>query len=319
MLVLTAQQTRTFAPMSQIIEGLRQAFSSEHIAPPRQIAKVPGGSGERLFLAMSAFDVDGAAAVKLVSVFPDNAPRGLPTIQASVIAFSNEGTPIAVLDGTTITHVRTGAASALASSYLSREDSSRLVIVGTGALAPAMAEAHCAVRSFRQVTICGRRLDRVQATVQSVRKRIDPSIEVVPADSIEDAARGADVISCCTSSPFPVLKGVWLKSGTFVDLVGSFSPSKRESDDDVVRHARIFVDTFEGAFSEAGDILDPLARGVIGRDRVEGELKDLVLERATGRKDPHETIVFKSVGTAIEDLAAARIIISNAMQASASP
>jgi ornithine cyclodeaminase len=116
-------------------------------------------------------------------------------------------------------------------------------------------------------------------------------------------------VSCATSSATPVLEGKWLKPGTFVDLVGSFSPSKREADDEVVRRSRLFVDTFEGALSEAGDLLDPLARGVIDRKRIEGELADLVCGRVRGRANAEEIITFKSVGTALEDLAAARLVV----------
>ena len=124
----------------------------------------------------------------------------------------------------------------------------------------------------------------------------------------------ADIVCCATSSATPVLRGQWLKPGTFVDLVGGFTPSRREADDDVVRHARIFVDTFAGALVEAGDILEPLARGVIARERIEAELADLVCGRARGRVSGEEITVFKSVGTAIEDLAAARLVVDAALQ-----
>jgi alanine dehydrogenase len=311
MLFLRAEEIRDLVSMPPLIDALETAFRTESVIPPRQVVDVPGGAG-RLFLGMPAFDRNGAGVVKLATVFPDNAKQGLPTIQAAIVVLSESGTPVALLDGTTVTQLRTGAASALASKYLSRADSSHLVIVGTGALAPAMAAGHCAVRPMKRVSVCGRNAERAAATARAIRARIDSSIEVLVAESVERAAATADVISCSTSSATPVVMGRWLRPGTFVDLVGSFSPKKRESDDDVVRRSRIFVDTFEGALSEAGDILDPLARGVIERARIEGELADLVHGRVRGRARDDELIVFKSVGTALEDLAAARLIVNAA-------
>jgi ornithine cyclodeaminase len=265
---------------------------------------------------MPAFDAEGGGVVKLATVFPDNPANELPTIQAAIVVFSKTGAPIALLDGAIVTKLRTGAASALASTYLSREDSARLAMFGTGALTPYMVLAHCAARPITRVSICGRHPQRATATAAAVRAIVGTHIEVLVPQSIEKAVAAADIVSCATSSANPVLAGKWLKPGTFVDLVGSFSPAKRETDDDVVLRSRIFVDTFEGAFSEAGDILDPIKRGVIDRNRVEGELTDLVCGRATGRANPEEITLFKSVGTAIEDLAASQLIVAAAARIS---
>jgi ornithine cyclodeaminase/alanine dehydrogenase-like protein (mu-crystallin family) len=261
---------------------------------------------------MPAFDPEGGGIVKLASVFPGNRNSGLPTIQAAIVVFSANGTPTAILDGAVITRRRTGAASALASTFLSCADSSHLLIIGTGALAPSMAEAHCAVRPITHVSVWGRNAARADAAVAAIRTIIAPHIDVTVAPALEAAVAHANIISCCTSSASPVLAGRWLRPGTFVDLVGSFSPSKRESDDDVVGRARIFVDTFEGAFAEAGDVLEPLARGVIHRERVEAQLADLVTGHASGRVGRDEIIVFKSVGTALEDLAAVGLLMASA-------
>jgi ornithine cyclodeaminase len=261
---------------------------------------------------MPAFDQKGVAAVKLVTYFPDNPARQLPTLQSSIVLFSETGTPIALLDGTSVTHLRTGAASALASRYLSRANSAHLVVVGTGALAPSMAAAHCTVRPITQISVWGRRSERAAETAAVIRSLVSSEIEILVSDSLEQAISTADIISCATSSSTPLLAGRWLRPGTFVDLVGSFSPSKRESDDEVIRRSRIFVDTFEGALAEAGDILDPLCRGVIDKKQIEGELCDLVSGRVVGRSSDDEIILFKSVGTAIEDLAASRMVITAA-------
>lgn len=252
MLVLNAEEIRALAPLPRVIEYLEQAFRAECVVPARQVATMPGGAGERLFVSMPAFDRKGGAAVKLATVFPDNQAKGLPTIQAAIVVFSETGAPLALLDGTIVTQLRTGAASALASTYLSRADSSHLVIIGTGALAPTMAAAHCAVRPITRVSVWGRRSERASATAGAIRLLVSHDIQVLVPNSIEEAVAMADIVSCATSSPTPVLGGKWLKPGTFVDLAGSFSPSKREADDEVVRRSRIFVDTFEGVLAEAG-------------------------------------------------------------------
>ncbi len=310
MRVIGADEVRARADLPRLIESLEQAFRSAAAIPQRQILPLPGGRGDGQFLVMPAFDPDGSAAIKLVTFLPENASRGLPTVQAAIVAFSSEGTPVAVLDGTMVTRIRTAAASALASKYLSRADSSRLTVVGTGALAPWMAAAHAAMRPLDRIDVWGRRPDRVAATIGAIREIVTRRITVLAASGLEESVRAADIVTCATSSPTPLVAGRWLKSGSFVDLVGSFSPYTREADDDVVRRARIFVDTFEGALTEAGDLVDPIARGVIDRGRIEGELADLVTGRVIGRRTAEEITLFKSVGTALEDLAATQLLLA---------
>jgi ornithine cyclodeaminase/alanine dehydrogenase-like protein (mu-crystallin family) len=225
-----------------------------------------------------------------------------------MIVFSETGTPVAVLDATLMTKLRTAAASALASKYLSRQNSSNLLVMGTGALAPYMALAHCAVRPITRVSVWGRRPDRVAHTLNAIQG-FCADAHVEPATAIESAVTAADIISCSTRSVTPILAGRWLSDGTFVDLVGSFTPNARESDDEVMRRARIVVDTRQGSLTEAGDIIDPLTRGVITRESIQGDLSELVRGCFPGRRDDLEITLFKSVGTAIEDVAVARLII----------
>jgi alanine dehydrogenase len=308
--LIDADQIRALVNMPELIERLRAAFKEGHAAPPRQIVPVPGGAGDRLMLFMPAFAADGGGVVKLASIFPDNARSGAPTIQGALVVFSNAGAPVAVMDAAAVTQLRTAAASALASSYLSRADSNRLVVIGTGALAPYMALAHANVRPLQWIGVWGRNYERAAATAAHISRLVRPTIEVVPVEQLERAVRAADIISCVTSSTEPVLQGRWLKPGAFVDLVGSFSPHKRETDDEAVQRARIFVDTFEGALNEAGDLLDPMARGAIDRTRIEAELADLVASRKVGRLNDNEITLFKSVGVALEDLAAAQCVLA---------
>src|SRR5438132_8307075 len=163
MLVLSEREIISLAPMPRLVDCLEKEFRGKSVVPQRQVVKMPGGKGERLFLSMPAFAEDGGAAVKVVTYFPDNPAARRPAIQATIIVFSETGAPVAILDGTTVTQLRTGAASALASKYLSRADSSHLVIIGTGALPPSMAAAHCAVRPITRVSVWGRRPERANA------------------------------------------------------------------------------------------------------------------------------------------------------------
>lgn len=299
---------RALAPMPALIDAIADAFRDSCTAPPRAIITAPGAAG--LLVSMPAFDSSGTCAVKLATLYSANLSAGLPTVQGIIVLFSGHGTPEAVLDGTSVTKLRTGAASALASRYLSRENSSHLLVIGTGALAPIMALAHCVVRPIKRISIWGRTTERAVGAL-NVIKSLVRDIEVSVVESVDMAVQTADIITCATSSPTPVLPGRLLQPGTFVDLVGSFSPQTREADDEVVVRSRIFVDTREGALCEAGDLLDPLERGVIKREHIVGTLSELVLGRVKGRADPDEITLFKSVGSAIEDLAAAKLILEN--------
>ena len=297
-------------PPARLVAALRAAFAAGHVCPPRQMLPLPGGAAAGWCLLMPAFSRRGGGAVKLVTVLPDNARRGHPTVQGVVVLFSPQGTPVAVLDGTVLTRLRTAAASALASTFLSRPDSTHLVIIGTGALAPYMAAAHAAVRPLRRISVCGRSAASAAAAAATIRARIGGAVQVHDCTAPCEVVADADIVCCVTSSATPVLEGKWLREGAFVDLVGSFTPDTREADDAVVRDARIFADTFAGVLAEAGDILDPLARGVISRGQLEAELADLASGRHAGRASARERTVFKSVGTAIEDLAAAEAVVA---------
>ena len=200
-------------------------------------------------------------------------------------------------------------ASALASGYLSRPDCERLLMVGTGALAPYLILAHAAVRPICNVLIWGRSPDKAAR----LAKRLDrPDFRVAATDDLEAAARGAQVISCATLSEEPLIRGDWLQPGQHLDLVGAFRPDMRESDDAAIRRARVFVDTREGALAEAGDIVQPIKSGVLDPADVAGDLFDLTRGERAGRRFYDQITLFKSVGTALEDLAAAELAAERA-------
>jgi ornithine cyclodeaminase len=267
-----------------------------------------------LMPAWTAAAKDGAyLGVKIVSVYPGNAARGLPSVSGTYLLMRGEtGEPLAVIDGQALTLWRTAAASALAASYLARQDSRRLVMVGAGALAPNLIAAHASVRPIAEVLVWNRNPQRAEELAATL---FDRPYSVRATTDVESAVRRADIVSCATLSSDPLVKGAWLKPGTHLDLVGAFTPKMRESDDEAVRRARIFVDTRAGALKEAGDIVQPLAAGIIRDSDIAGDLFELCCGRVAGRQSAEEITLFKSVGTALEDLAAAGLAYASANSA----
>ncbi|HEY3812490.1 MAG TPA: ornithine cyclodeaminase family protein [Caulobacteraceae bacterium] len=292
----------------RLIEALRHAFVEAAPALPRAVLDLPGDAKARL-VTMPAWG-GAAGAVKIATIFPDNpAHRAKPAIQAVVILFDGQtGAPRAIADGSEITLRRTAAASALAADYLARPEASTLLMIGTGALAPHLVGAHAAVRAIRRVEIWGRSPEKARAVAAAVAA-VRPDLEVAASNDRAASCARADIVCCATAAATPVLEGGWLSPGVHVDLVGGFSAHTREADDAVVLGARIVVDTRAGALHEAGDLLIPLGAGVIGAADIVGELADLCSGRVRGRTSPDQVTVFKSVGAALEDLAAMQLLL----------
>jgi ornithine cyclodeaminase/alanine dehydrogenase-like protein (mu-crystallin family) len=300
----TAAEVHAALPYPELVEALRAAFAEGADAPVRSSYPVTP-EGDRL-LMMAAWRPGQDVGVKLVTVFPRNRERGLASVSALYVLLDGAtGHPRALLDGEALTLRRTAATSALASRYLSRPDSGCLLVVGTGALAPYMAAAHCSVRPIRRVLVWGRAAERARTLANSL---VD---EGLPAELVTDLATGlaaADIVTCATTAREPVVLGAQVRPGTHVDLVGAFTRDMRESDDALVAKAELFVDTFAGALQEAGDLVQPLEKGSLDRSRILAELADLVTGRHEGRASAASVTVFKSVGTALEDLCAARLV-----------
>jgi ornithine cyclodeaminase len=248
--------------------------------------------------------------VKLVTVAPANRERGLSTVQALFILMDcKTGVPLALFDGEELTLRRTAAASALASSLLSRLDSRHLLIVGSGQLAPYMALAHCAVRPIESITVWARSPEKAQQTLEQIAAHKETkSYQHRVATDLALACQQADIISCATTSKEPLVAAHNIKAGTHVDLVGGFRPDMREADDALMAAASLFVDTYAGACQEAGDIVQPQQAGLITSASVLAELAELVGGKHPGRQHADEITVFKSVGTAQEDLCAANLV-----------
>ena len=307
MQIISAEDIHRLLDYRSLVDTLRAMFCAGCEVPPRHhhSLPVPGGVAGTLLL-MPAWQPGGHLGVKIVTVFPDNTARALPAVYGSyVLLDALTGAPIALLDGTALTLRRTAAASALAAGYLARNDSGVHLIVGTGALAPHLAAAHAVVRPIRETRIWGR--DPVKATALAGRLAVE-GINAMPADDLAHAVETADVITCATLSQQPLIRGEWLRPGTHLDLVGGFRPDMREVDDEAVRRATVYIDT-EAALAEAGDLVQPLASGALTRERIVGDLFGLARGTVPGRLDPQQITLFKSVGTALEDLAAAELAV----------
>lgn len=289
-----------------LIERLRDMFRAGCELPTRHHhpVQVPGAP-EATLLLMPAWQVGRHIGVKTVTVFPGNGAKGLPAVMGIyTLLDGTTGQPLALIDGRMLTLRRTAAASALAASYLAREDASHHLMVGTGALAPHLIQAHAVARPIRRISVWGRNLEAARRLARSLQAK---GLAVDATADLEAAARAADIVTTATLSSEPVVKGAWLKPGAHLDLVGAYTPKMRETDDDSVRRGRVYVDTRAGATKEAGDIVQPLASGVL--KEVVGDLFELTRGQVGGRASAGEITVFKSVGTALEDLAAAQLAI----------
>lgn len=296
----------------ELIERLRGMFRQGCAAPVRHHHTVPDLSfpdaRDATLLLMPAWQAGKSIGIKMVTVFPENATRSLPTIMGAYLLLDGRtGALQALIDGPSLTVKRTAAASALAAAYLARNDASRLLMVGTGTLAPELILAHCQVRPIKEVLVWGRNPEKAERLAK--RLQLPRGISIRATDDLPGAVAGADIVSAATLARDPIVLGEWLEPGVHLDLVGGFTPQMREVDDEAIRRARVFVDTRDGACKEAGDIVQPLASGVLREDDITGDLFDLTRGDRAGRRFYDQITLFKSVGTALEDLAAAKLAV----------
>ena len=289
------------------IEAMETAFArharGEDRVPPRVALTAEGGG---LFLVMAASLGGVALGTKILSVYPTNRERGLPTIFSTYILVEpGTGQPLAVLEGHFLTGIRTGATSALAARYLARPDSKVVACFGAGAQAAFQLRCLAAAFAIERVLIVGGARERAQRFTRAMSEELGLPVTLAPTPA--DAVRHADLVTCATTSSTPVFAGVDLRPGTHVDAVGAFRPDTREVDTDTVARSRVVVDSYAGAWDEAGDLLIPIKEGAISRSAVHAELAELVTGAKPGRQSPQEITLFKSVGFALEDAAAAHV------------
>lgn len=315
MRVITAEQVAETLEQRDFVEALREGFRSPVTTPLRHqhVVERPDGADNILLLMPAWTDFpsqghsqNGYCGIKLATVAPDNESRGTANIQAAYILLDGvTGEPLALIDGEALTFQRTSAASALAADYLARKDARRLVMVGAGGLAPWLVGAHAAVRPIEQVVIWNRTPGKARDLAAQLGKQ---GFAATATEDLATAAGEADIICAATLTYEPLIQGEWLRPGVHVDLVGGFRPDMREADDEAIRRASVFVDTRTGALAESGDIIQPIDAGVMSPDDVRADLFDLVGRDHPGRTSDDEITLFKSVGTALEDLAGAVLI-----------
>jgi ornithine cyclodeaminase len=318
MLMLDSREVAARLDRLALIEALQRAFRSEFRLPVRQHYTVGASAdGEEMLLTMPAWRPGRCIGVKLVTVFPGNSRQGRPAVHATYALFSAiDGSPLATLDGTELTRRRTAATSALAARYLARANADRLLVVGTGALAPHIIDTYMTARPGIVVRVWGRTAQRAHALAGSFAGRAG---KVEAIEDLEAGVRWADIISCATLATAPLVRGAWLQPGQHLDLVGAFTPQMREVDDEALTRSRIYVDTREGALAESGELVQAMAAGVISARHIQGELSELTRGQVGGRGSAEEITLFKSVGCAVEDLAAAELALGLTQSAAAYP
>ncbi len=305
MQIFDADATRAALPFDRLIPALHALFAAGCEVPPRQVFDIPAPGGGFRSLIMPAWVPGLCYGVKTVNIAPHNAGRGLPGLHATYQLYdAATGAPLALLDGDQITARRTAAASALAASFLARADASHLLLVGAGQVARLLPAAHRAVRPITRVTVWARALPAAQALAAALRQQ---GFDAGATADLPGACTQAHIISCATLATEPLVLGRWLQPGSHLDLIGSFTPAMREADDACFAGAALVIDTDE-ALAKSGDLLGPMARGVFGAADVRGTLAALCRGMAPGRLADSERTVFKSVGTALEDLAAAMLV-----------
>ena len=306
--IIDDEQVTASTPWPALIDAIRDAFRQGGMSPVRHHHTIPGkGRDDITMLLMPAWDRAGDFGIKLATIAPSNAALGYPTLHGAYVLFSGAtGIPCAVLDAGALTARRTAAASALASRYLSREDSKTLLVIGTGRVARQLIPAHCSVRPIEEVRIWGRNAAHAEEAAEQATRETGIGCSFV--SDVESGASGADIISSATPAKKPLLRGAWIGPGTHVDLVGAFMPTMCEADANTIEKAdRVFVDTMEGARAEAGDLIQAIQAGVFSFDDVAGDMYGMSSHDASLRNRSDEITLFKSVGSALEDLAAAQL------------
>ncbi|CAO3350815.1 ornithine cyclodeaminase family protein [Azospirillum palustre] len=307
MRTVSGAELRSVLHHRMLVERLRQTFRAGVEAPPahRHWVETYGASDGALLLA-PAWQVNQAIGLRIDTIFPDNAGSDLPRTQGVYLLVDGKtGVPQVLMDSSATLGRRSGAASsALAASYLARPDADRMLVVGTGPLALELVEAHTAVRPLRHVLVWGRDPQKARKLAARFHR---PKFRIEATADLEGAVRGADIVVCATASHSPLIRGDWLQPGQHLDLLGGVTPEMREVDDECIRRARVFVDSRDRTPAEAGDIAQPLASGVLTADDIAGDLFELGRGERAGRRFYDQITLFKSVGTALADLCAARL------------
>lgn len=302
---IDTEQTRGALSFDAVIPALREAFREGATVPTRHVHAIQSGTAHGTTLIMPAWSDRGYFGVKIINIFPENTHQGLPGLHATYNLYSaTTGVPIAQVDGDIVTVYRTAGAAALGADYLARKEASTLLIVGSGRIAGLVAQAMRTVRPIQRVMVWNVREAGARALAESLRAQ---GFDAQATTDLESAARAADIISCATLSTVPLIQGAWLRPGTHLDLIGSFTPDMRETDPACFDGTTVYVDTDE-APTKSGDLLSAFDAGVLTRDAIQGNLHQLTTGARPGRQTDQEITVFKAVGSALEDLTLATLV-----------
>ncbi|MCX7056603.1 MAG: ornithine cyclodeaminase family protein [Proteobacteria bacterium] len=311
MKILDAAAVAASLTPARLVAGLERMFTLGCTAPVRHhhTVQVPGAADATLLL-MPAWQPGAYLGTKICTIFPSNMDIGLPAVSAGYLLMNGRtGTVLALIDGGELTSKRTAATSALAARFLARDDAKTLLVIGTGRISAELARCHHAVRpGLERILVWGRSADNADRLASALVAEGLPAISVT---DLATAVGAADIVSSATLSTEPLIHGAWVRPGTHVDLVGGFTPTMREGDDALIRAARVFADTRDGALKEAGDLVIPVARGILDPASVV-DLHGLCRGENPGRRSPDDITLFKSVGAALEDLAAAILVYETA-------
>ena len=316
MRILSSDDVRRALPMRQAIEAMKGAFAQlstgQADVPLRTALDVPRHNGLTLFMP-AYLAADDQMAVKIVSVFNDNPAKGLPLIHALVVVVdATTGAPVAVMDGTYLTALRTGAASGAATDLLARQDAHTVAIFGAGAQGRTQLEAVCAVRPIKAAWVYDVAPERATAYAAEMSRRL--SLPVKVAASSSEAVRQAGVVCTATTSTIPVFADADVQPGTHINAIGAYTPQMQEIPAETVLRAQVVIDHHEASLAEAGDLLIPLRRGLMTEDHIYAELGEIVAGLKPGRVSPEEITLFKSVGVAVQDVAAASAVLAVAQR-----
>lgn len=311
MKIIDREQVHQALSFPNLIAALQIGFASEHAMPKRSVFELDTNTDNHdAFAVLPAWN-DTVIGVKAFTYFPDNEAQGKASLYSKIMLFDRvHGEPLALVDGTQVTLWRTAAVSALAASYLAREDAKHLVIFGSGKLAPYMVRAHLAVRGYEKVTLIARNPDKAES-LQASLLTMFPEVSFELGQSRADVIGSADVICTATGSHSPLFDGRWLKPGTHIDVIGNHHKNAREIDTATLLASRVFVDSRANVLNEAGELLIPIEQGVFKAEQIEGELADMARENRYLRSHYREITLFKSVGTALSDLVAANLVMEH--------
>jgi ornithine cyclodeaminase len=313
--VISQADVERLLPMAECVDLMADALATlargDAVLPLRSMVWLPDRSG-MIGLMPGYLGSPARFGLKIVSIFPGNHGTGYDSHQGAVLLFDPQvGSPLAVIDASAITAIRTAAVSGVATRVLARPDAGDLAILGSGVQAATHLEAMRAVRGVRRVRVWSR--DPLHARRFAGRESERQQIEIEPTTTAREAVEGADLICTTTASREPIVEGAWIAPGAHLNAVGACFATARELDTAAILRARVYVDRRESALAESGDILIPIQEGAFGEDHIVAELGDVLTRKAQGRAGARDVTLFKSLGIAIEDLASARHVLDQAI------